>query len=135
MGPTNHSETKEIHMDLPIKQSAPAFSKSAYTYFTDADKLPTYDEMTSSDPIAKVRLFLPNSRFAYYVTALTDYSGTAVMTGFCVSPLGSNCDEEGDMAVHELLALRDPLFRSLPVERDITWEPKPLSEVREEVPA
>lgn len=135
MGPTNQPRNERDPMDLPIKQPAPAFSKSAYTYFTDADELPTYDEMTSSDPIARVRLFLPNSRFAYYVTALTDYSGTAVMTGFCVSPLGSDFDEGGDMAVHELLTLRDPLFQSLPIERDITWEPKPLSEVRQEVPA
>ena len=104
----------------------------AYQYITEADEIPTYPEINQDDPIARVRLFLTNSRFAYYVTALTEYGDTPVLTGFCVSPLGPDCDEEGDVAVEELIELRDPLFQ-LPVERDHSWTPRPLSEIRKEL--
>lgn len=120
-------------MCRPVTQPDPRFAEDpAYQYITGNDKIPSYRDINPDDPTAHVRLFLPNSRFEYYVTALTNYSGTPVLTGFCVSPLGPDCDEEGDLAVSELLALRDPLFK-LPVERDLSWTPTPLSEVRKEI--
>ncbi len=120
-------------MCRPVTQQDPRFAKDpAYQYITSNDEIPNYRDMNPDDPTAHVRLFLPNSRFEYYVTALTIYSDTPVLTGFCVSPLGPDCDEEGDMAVSELIALRDPLFK-LPVERDLSWTPKPLSEIRKEI--
>lgn len=122
-------------MLFPIGQTGRFRRDPAYKYLVEEDELPTYPEMTDSDPIAKVRLFLPNSRFTYYVTALTDYDGMKVMTGFCVSPLGADCDEFGDMGVSELIALRDPLFNALPIERDRDWVPTPISAIRQAVPA
>lgn len=114
-----------------VIQPDPIYKGEAYEYLLGSDRLPTYPEMNPDDPVAKVKLFLPNSRFEYYVTALTDYEGQLVMTGFCVSPLGPDCDEEGDMAVADLLALRGP--DGLPVERECGWPPKPLSEIRKEI--
>ena len=120
-------------MDRRIAQPDPRFNKDpAYQYILEKDELPTYTEMDPNDPIAKVRLFLPNTRFVYYATALTHYDEVAVLSGFCVSPLGPDCDEEGDMAASELIALRDPMF-GLPVERDLIWTPRHLSEIRKEI--
>lgn len=123
-------------MSRCVTQPDPRFAGlAAYRYITDDDEIPTYSEISqNNDPLARVRLFLPNTRFAYYVLALTDYSGTPVLTGFCVSPLGPDCDEEGDMAVEELLALRDPIFR-LPVERDLSWTPRSLTQIKEKTHA
>ena len=114
-----------------VTQTDPVFSGEAYEYLLESDQLPSYPELGGGDPVAKVRLFLPGSRFEYFVTALTDYNGQMVMTGFCVSPLGPECDEEGDLAVAELIELRGP--DGLPVERDCHWSPKSLTEIRKEI--
>lgn len=110
---------------------SPQKDPDVYRYITDQDEISTYPEIKQDeDPVAKVRLFLPNTRFAYYAFALTEYDDMQVLTGYCVSPLGPDCDEEGDMAVAELLGLRDPLLH-MPVERDLDWTPRPLSEIKE----
>ena len=113
-----------------ITQTDPIFTGEAYEYLREADELPDYPSLVEDDPVAKVRLFLPGSRFEYYVTAVTDYSGQLVLTGYCVSPLGPDCDEECDMAVSDLVALRSR--HGLAVERDCYWEPRPLTQVRKE---
>ena len=116
-----------------VTQPAPDSRRTpeVYRYITEADEIPTYPEIAQdTDPVAKVRLYLPNTRFAYYAFALTEYGDMPVLSGYCVSPLGPDCDEEGDMAVTELIELRDPLTH-MPVERDLDWTPKPLSEIKE----
>jgi hypothetical protein len=53
-----------------------------------------------------------------------------VLTGYCVSPLGADCDEFGDQALAEIASVR---LGGLPVERDLHFEPMPLSEVEAHV--
>jgi hypothetical protein len=48
------------------------------------------------------------------------------LTGYCLSPLGRDCDEFGDQALAEIAAVR---LRGLPPERDIHFEPMRLLEV------
>lgn len=114
-----------------VIQTDQRFTGEAYEYLLDTDQLPDYPNLDQDDPIAKVRLFLPGSRFEYFVIALTNYSGQQVLTGYCVSPLGPDCDEEGDIAVADLIDLRNR--EGLPIERDCHWQPRPLSEIKKEI--
>lgn len=112
-----------------IEFTNPAKRSAAFRYLRKTDKIPTYDELTDDDPMCRVKLFLPQGRFTYYVTAATLYGEQIILTGWCVSPLGPDCDEYGDFSMDELAALRTQLF-NLPVERDLHWTPRRLSEVR-----
>jgi hypothetical protein len=76
--------------------------------------------------------FQPGSRWTYYLCAATEYDGIdgPVLTGYCVSPLGPDCDEFGDQALAEIARVR---LDGLPPERDLHFEPVPLSEVEAHV--
>jgi hypothetical protein len=115
-------------MTVVFSQAAP-FSGAAYEYLRTGDALPTYREIADEhDPLCRVKLFQPGSRFTYYVCAATTYEGIdgPVLTGYCVSPLGPDCDEFGDQGLAEIAQVR---LRGLPPERDLRFEPMRLSEV------
>lgn len=122
---------------LPAPPLSPAyqhpdrrFRGPAYRYLRPEDRLPAYDDLPGSERvIAKVRLFHPFSRLVYYVVAVTDYSGQLVLSGFQIGPLpGSSF---GDSSMEELATVRSPL----PIERDLDFEPRRLSEIIEETHA
>jgi hypothetical protein len=75
-----------------------------------------------------VKLFLPGSRWTYYVCAASAYEGVEgpVLTGFCPSPLGPDCDEFGDQPLAEIARVR---VGGLPPERDLYFESGRLSEI------
>jgi len=108
--------------------------RPAYRYLRKTDKIPTYDELDDMDPMCLVKLFLPEGRWTFYVTAATLYGGALyggeqiILTGWCVSALGPDCDEYGDSSMDEIAAVRTRF--GLPVERDLHWTPTRLSEVR-----
>ena len=115
-------------MTLVFGQAAP-FTGAAYEYLRADDQLPSYREIADEpDPVCRVKLFQPGSRFAYYACAATAYEGVEgpVLTGFCVSPLGPHCDECGDQPLAEIARLR---VAGLPPERDLPFEPRRLSEI------
>jgi hypothetical protein len=58
----------------------------------------------------------------------SDYEGVEgpVLTGFCVSPLGPDCDEFGDQPAAEIARVR---VAGLPPERDLHFEARRLSEI------
>jgi hypothetical protein len=119
-------------MAVVFSQAAP-FSGPAYQYLRAGDALPSYREIADeADPLCRVKLFQPGSRWTYYVCAATEYDGIdgPVLTGYCVSPLGPDCDEFGDQALAEIARVR---LGGLPVERDLHFEPVPLSEVEAHV--
>lgn len=106
----------------------PEFQGPAYDYIVATDELPTYRGLPDGDEmVCKVKLFVPGSRWTYYVVAITDYDGTPVMTGFCLSPHGNDCDEFGDQSLDEMAGVR---VLGLPPERDLYFEPKTLREIR-----
>lgn len=98
--------------------------RPAYRYIRATDDLPTYGGL-DSDPLCKVKLFHPESEYRYYVAALTIYDGMPVLTGYVT---GLFEDEFGDTALEEIAAIRGRMF-GLPVERDLCWEPRRLSEL------
>jgi len=85
-----------------------------------------------ADPIARVKFFTPDSSWAWYATEAgvdRDENGTILdvtFYGYVVGPF----PELGYFALRELAALRGPL--GLPVERDLSWRPIPLSLVQAE---
>jgi hypothetical protein len=118
-------------MTLVFSQAAP-FTGPAYQYLRPEDDLPTYREIAAEDPLCRVKLFQPGSRFTYYVVAATEYEGIEgpVLTGYCVSPLGPDCDEFGDQALPEIARGR---VGGLPPERDLHFQPVRLSQVQTHV--
>jgi|NGEPerStandDraft_6_1074524.scaffolds.fasta_scaffold221711_2 hypothetical protein len=99
-----------------------AFAGDAYIYVR-AGELPAIDDAVA-DPLCKVKLFHPFTRFTYYAYALTEYPGAGpVLTGL-VTGLGE--DEVGDTALRDIAELR---VAHLPPERDLHWHPAPLSQV------
>ena len=112
---------------LLVGQTDPRFKdRPAYGYVLASDELPRWDRM-GDDPLVKVKLFDPLGRFTYYVTGFSNDSGHRYVSGYCVSPLGPDCDEHGDMGADELEQVRNRL--GLPLERDILFRPLPESEL------
>lgn len=115
--------------DVLVGQKRGPWRGPAYSYIRKSDELPTWDKR-ESDPMVKVKLFLLGSRFTYFVTAYTDDDGHRYVSGYCVSPLGPDCDEFGDMGADEIEGLRTPLpITGLPLERDLNFEPIRESEL------
>jgi len=65
-----------------------------------------------------VKFFHPVGRFTYYAT---EYDGEDTFFGYCISPLGPDCDEWGYMSLSELQSIR---VRGLGIERDLHWDDK-----------
>lgn len=90
-----------------------------------------------------VKFFSPSGRYTFYVTeanaVLPDESevpmeklnGTepsdVLFFGFCVSPLGEDCDEWGYASLNELQSIRGKF--GLGIERDIFFKPCMFCEV------
>ncbi|MCH8042813.1 MAG: DUF2958 domain-containing protein [Planctomycetes bacterium] len=84
------------------------------------EKLPSlYATQNEPDPIAQVKLFTPDSSWTWYVT---EYDPADRL---CFGLVVGHERELGYFSLDELLSLRGPL--RLPVERDLYWQPTPLS--------
>lgn len=102
-----------------------AFTQPAYVYIQE-DELPCLEDVRRHpDPLVRIKLFAPSGSATWYLTGydLTTgiVSGAAFIFDF----------EEGDSSMAELLALKVPPF-GLPIERDVYWTPRPMSQVRKE---
>lgn len=110
------------------------FRGPAYEYVRAADALPTIDQLVDEgdNALCKVKLFSPGGRWTYYVAAVTRYDEQTVMTGFCVSAHGPDCDEWGDESLDRVAASRT---FNLPPERDLHYEPMRCAEIRRQMQA
>jgi hypothetical protein len=78
----------------------------------------------ANNAVAYVKIFHPNSRYTFYVT---EFDGDDTLFGYCVSPLGPDCDEWGYASLKELTELRAGPFK-LPLERDLYFTPATVAE-------
>jgi hypothetical protein len=85
---------------------------------------PLYSQENVKDPIVYAKYFTPDSCWTWYVL---EFDGEDTFFGY-VDGLSS---ELGYFSLSELEKVRGPL--GLPVERDLYWEPKPLSKVKKEM--
>lgn len=82
---------------------------------------PLYSTETTPDPTAWVKFFTPDASWTWYAT---EFDGEDTFFG-----LVQGQDEElGYFSLSELQTLRGSL--GLPIERDISFKPKPLSVLR-----
>ena len=94
--------------------------RPCYRYIRKADKLP--DLRSEADPIiARVKLFNPAGRWTWYIAEYDPETRTAY--GLVVG----ECTETGYIDMAELVDFRGSPF-GLPIERDLSFTPKPLSE-------
>jgi hypothetical protein len=90
---------------------------------------PLYSQENVPDPVAVVKFFDPCGRYTLYVLeGSRQPDGDLLFFGFCVSPLGPDCDELGYVSLSQLESVRGPL--GLGIERDLYFKPTPLSKIR-----
>ena len=99
----------------------PAFHKPAYRYIRAADRLPSTDAAYEAvDPLIRIKLFDPVGNWTWYLAGYDPDRRLAygAVDGFAF--------EVGDFSMLELTALRGRRL-GLPIERDLWFEPRPLS--------
>lgn len=90
-------------------------------------KIPTLyatEGVPTSDKIVHLKLFDPCGRFTFYAV---EFDGEDTLFGYCVSPLGPDCDEWGYASLSEIAAVRNRF--GLGIERDIHFAPRAFSEI------
>lgn len=105
-------------MARPDLERSPFQNKPAYRYIRQSDNLPR--EAPDRDPVARVKLFNPTGIGTWYLASYDPDS----RTGFGLADV-----HEKELGYIDLAELVD--FRGrwgLPIERDIHWRPRPLSE-------
>jgi Protein of unknown function (DUF2958) len=63
-----------------------------------------------------VKFFFPAGRYTFYVTEAQADDDDWCFFGYCISPLGEDCDEWGYTALSELQSVH---VRGLTIERDL----------------
>jgi hypothetical protein len=63
-----------------------------------------------------LKFFFPASRYTFFVTEAQQEDGDWQFFGYCLSALGSDCDEWGYALFSELAGLH---YRGLTIERDL----------------
>lgn len=90
-------------------------------------KIPNlYSQETEKDPLVYAKFFTPDSNWTWYAL---EFDGKDTFFGY----VDGFEPELGYFSLSELESVRGPL--GLGIERDMYWEPKPLSEVEKEVKA
>ncbi len=93
-------------------------NRPAYRYIRKSDNVPPIDTC-ATDPIARIKLFDPTGSWTWYIV---EYDPETRNAWGLVDGLER---ELGDFSMAELVEFRGRL--GLPIERDLHWEPRPLS--------
>ena len=94
-----------------------------------AQKLPPlYSQDEVADPVCHLKFFTPDANWTWYISeGEQQEDGDWVFFAKVVTPIVPD-GELGTVTLSELKTVRGAL--GLPVERDLWWEPKPLSECK-----
>jgi hypothetical protein len=87
-----------------------------------------YSQERVEDPMVHAKLFTPDSSWTWYITEYSALSPDG-LSRLCFGLVDGHEQELGYFSLDELAYVRGPL--GLKIERDLWWEPKPLSAVRE----
>lgn len=88
------------------------------------DRLPPLHSTDGDeDPLVQAKYFTPDSSWRWYAI---EYDDEDILFGYVVG----HYEEYGYFSLKELKAVRGPL--GLPIERDITFKPRPLSAVKQQ---
>ena len=83
------------------------------------------NQSNEADPIVILKLFDPCGRWTYYVTEYKPK--TKEIYGYCISGLGSDCDEWGYADLNEIEKVVNVL--GLHMERDRYFNEMPISKI------
>jgi hypothetical protein len=75
-------------------------------------------ERRGMDALVIVKYFFPAGRYTLFVTEAEFDGDDALLYGYCISPLGADCDE---WSYSSLAELRSTRVRGLTVERDLDF--------------
>lgn len=123
LGGSDTSENPLIGTTEPETTDMRDESNPAYQYMPDdvASDVPRlYATQNEDDPLARVKLFTPDSSWTWYVV---EYSPDDRL---CFGLVVGHDRELGYFSLHEIEEIRGPM--GLPVERDLHWTPSPVSE-------
>lgn len=82
-----------------------------------------YSQERVADPLAHVRFFTPDSNWTWYATEGSPQEDDFLFFGYVIGFER----EWGYFVLSELQGARGPL--GLPIERDLYFQPKPMSEI------
>lgn len=77
------------------------------------------EEKKSAEVKVPLKLFDPCGLGTWFIT---EFDGKDIMFGYCVSPLGPDCDELGYMSLKEIEEVVGPL--GVGIKRDLWWNPE-----------
>lgn len=100
-------------------------SNPAYVFVPDEmrEQIPSlYASSQQDDPLAIVKLFTPDSSWTWYIVEYDQHER------LCFGLVVGHERELGYFSLAELEEVRGPL--GLPIERDLHFEPTPLSDCR-----
>lgn len=86
---------------------------------------PLYAQSKVKDPTVYAKFFTPDSNWTWYATEGEQQDGDFIFFGYVIGQE----HEWGYFSLNELCAVRGPM--GLPIERDLYFTPKQLSEIRE----
>jgi hypothetical protein len=90
-------------------------------------KLYSTEDVAVSDKVAVLKFFDPSGRYTLYVTEGQREEDDVTFFGYCVSPLGPDCDEWGYSSLKELESVKNRF--GLGIERDLFFKPTKMSEL------
>ena len=89
---------------------------------------PLYSQENNPDPVCVFKMFTPDAQWTWYIVEGEEQEdGDWLLFGKVVSPIVPE-GELGYASLNELKTVRGPL--NLPVERDLHWNKKPLSQCK-----
>jgi len=77
------------------------------------------------NPLVILKLFDPCGRYTYYATEYNQPEN--VLFGFCVSPLGPDCDEWGSTSLDEIKSVKNRM--GLGIERDMYFKEQRINSI------
>ena len=92
---------------------------------------PLYSQEDNPDPIVKAHFFNPMGAGDWWITEASHEDEDYIMFGLC--DLGMGFPELGYVSLNEIKSVRLPF--GMGIERDLHWQPMPLSVIKEKVGA
>ncbi len=86
---------------------------------------PLYSQEKDKDPMVYAKFFMPDSNWTWYATEGEQQNGDFIFFGYVIGQER----EWGYFSLNELSAAHGPW--GLPVERDLYFDPKRISEIKE----
>jgi len=85
------------------------------------------EKVPTAEKLAYLKIFDPTGRYTAFITEGSPEGDDFIFFGYCVSPLGPDCDEWGTFSLNELQSVRGKL--GLGLERDKWFKPTKMGEI------